>query len=168
MPSMSRVPAPTTVPAVGEGKRGETGHLGYLLRQAAHVYRRRMDRALSSVGLTYPQFLVLTMICAYPGCSNADIARLAMLTPQTVHAIINGLQHKRLIVRHPDRAHGRILNIELADSGRKLLERARERATELEIDVDKALDDTESIAVRRWLVAVARAADRSVAADDRL
>ena len=150
--------APPVLPAVGEGKRGEAGYLGYLLRQAANAHRYRMDRALAAVGLTHPQFLVLTMIRAYPGCSNADIARLAMLTPQTVHAITTALLRKKLIARRADPVHGRILNIELTDAGRDLLERGSARALAMESRLQATLKDTEVATVRRWLVGVAREA----------
>lgn len=148
----------TAIPKIGEGKRGEAGYLGYLLRQAANAQRRRMNQALAAVGLTLPQFLVLTMIRAYPGCSNADIARLAMLTPQTVHAIIGALLHKAFIVRQPAPTHGRILTIELTDTGRELLGRARARARAVESDLQGLLNDAEAATVRRWLINVARAA----------
>src|SRR5262249_61661688 len=84
----SRVPAP------GEGKRGEAGYLGYLLRQAAGAYRLRMERALADIAVTPPQFSVLTMLAAYPGHSNADLAPGALLTPQTVKGIVGN--HERL------------------------------------------------------------------------
>ena len=150
----TRVIPLAVIPAVGAGKRGEAGYLGYLLRQAANAQRNRMDRALTAVGLTHPQFLVLTMIRAYPGCSNADIARLAMLTPQTVHAIIAALLDKDLILRHAHPVHGRILNIELTDAGRDLLGRGRARALAMESRLQATLTDAEATVVRRWLVSV--------------
>ncbi len=148
--------AAARIPEVGEGKRGEAGYFGYLLRQAANAQRRRMDRILAAVGLTHPQFLVMTMIRAYPGCSNADIARLAMLTPQTVHAIISTLSLKGLAARRPDVAHGRILNIALTDAGVALLEAGRSRALTLESVLQGTLSAREARVVRRWLVTVAR------------
>ena len=66
----------TTVPVVGAGKRGEQGHIGYLLRQAHAAHRLRMERALAGLEVTLPQFSVLTMLTAYPGASGADLARL--------------------------------------------------------------------------------------------
>ena len=144
------------IPAVGEGKRSESGHLGYLLRQAAHAQRRRMDRALATVGLTHPQFLVLTMIRAYPGCSNADIARLAMLTPQTVHAIITALLERGLVTRQPDPLHGRVLNIALSGSGEELLRRGRARALNAGAALQRSLSASQEVIVRRWLVSAAR------------
>ena len=55
------------VPAPGEGKRGEDGYLGYLLRQAHAAVRLTMERTLADLGVTSPQFAVLTMLKAYPG-----------------------------------------------------------------------------------------------------
>jgi len=146
------------IPRVGEGKRGEAGYIGYLLRQAANAQRRRMDRALATVGLTYPQFLVMTMIRAYPGCSNADIARLALLTPQTVHAIIVALRRNALVSRRPHPVHGRILSIELTNAGKALLARGRARALAVESALTDLTTDREEATVRRWLVDIARAA----------
>jgi DNA-binding MarR family transcriptional regulator len=159
--------ATVKIPQVGEGKRGEAGYFGYLLRQAANAQRRRMDRALAAVGLTHPQFLVMTMIRAYPGCSNADIARLAMLTPQTVHAIISTLSLKGRVARRPDLAHGRILNIELTDAGAALLAAGRSRALALESDLQRTLSAREARVVRRWLVTVARDAPLEAPASPR-
>ena len=55
-------------PAPGQGKRGEKGYLAYLLRQAQAATRLTMERALASLGVTTPQFVVLTMLRAYPAC----------------------------------------------------------------------------------------------------
>ena len=76
--------AMTRPPPPGQGKRGEQGHLAYLLRQAQAATRLAMERALADLGVTPPQFVVLTMLRAYPGLSGADLARVAMLTPQTI------------------------------------------------------------------------------------
>ncbi len=54
-------------PPPGEGKRGEQGYLAYLLRQAQAATRLTMERALADLGVTPPQFVVLTMLKAYPG-----------------------------------------------------------------------------------------------------
>jgi DNA-binding MarR family transcriptional regulator len=107
------VAVPVKVPAPGEGKRGEAGYLSYLLRQAAAAVRLRLERTLVGLAVTPPQFLVLTMLDSYPGASGADIARLAQLTPQTVHGIIGNLERARLIGRSPHPVHGRVQVIAL-------------------------------------------------------
>ena len=55
-------------PPPGEGKRGEQGYLAYLLRQAQAATRLRMERALADLGVTPPQFVVLTMLRPIPAC----------------------------------------------------------------------------------------------------
>ena len=63
-----------------------------MLRQAQAATRLTLERALSDLGVTPPQFVVLTMLKAYPGLSGADLARVALLTPQTVGVIIRNLE----------------------------------------------------------------------------
>jgi len=143
------------IPKPGEGKRGEQGYLGYLLRQAAGAYRRRMERALADLQVTPPQFAVMTMLQAYPSQSSADLARLALLTPQTVSVIVANLERAGSIVRQPHSVHGRILTIELSERGTGLLERCRTRVLALEREVAEGLSQAEETAIRRWLVHIA-------------
>ncbi|MDX8511906.1 MarR family winged helix-turn-helix transcriptional regulator [Mesorhizobium captivum] len=146
-----------SIPAPGEGKRGKEGYLGYLLRQAAGAYRLRVERALDDFGVTQAQFATLTMLSAYPGISNADLARLAVLTPQTVSLIVGNLEKAGSLVRRPHAVHGRIQHLDLSDSGRALLKRCRERVQKLERELTAGLSANEERAVRRWLVGVATA-----------
>lgn len=148
---------PPSIPAPGEGKRGEDGYMGYLLRQAAGAHRLTLERALADLGVTQPQFAVLTMLAAYPGLSNADVARLALLTPQTVSVIVANLERAGSLVRKPHAIHGRIQHLDLSDSGTALLKTCRERVHALEKELARDLSGEEERTVRRWLVAVATA-----------
>lgn len=143
------------IPAPGEGKRGEEGYLGYLLRQAHAAVRLTMERTLADLGVTSPQFAVLTMLNAYPGLSGADVARLTFLTPQTVGVIIRNLARDGaiLMTRHP--VHGRIQQWTLTPRGATLLKACRERVIELEKRLAKGLDAKEETTVRRWLAGIA-------------
>jgi len=144
------------IPRPGEGKRGEQGYFGYLLRQASAAHRLQLERALADIDVTPPQFVVLTMLAAYPGASNAELARLTLLTPQTVNVIVANLERAGALARTPHEVHGRILEIELTDKGRKLLGAGRERAHGVEHDLVKWLTSEEQKIVRRWLAQVAR------------
>jgi DNA-binding MarR family transcriptional regulator len=146
------------VPEPGEGKRGEAGYLGYLLRQAAGAVRLRLERRLASFGVTPPQFLVLTMLDSYPGASGADIARLALLTPQTVHGIIGNLERAGLIARSAHPVHGRVQVIELTKTGRALLSRCKGRAVKADAELKAGLSPDEEAVIRRWLVSLAKRA----------
>ena len=50
------------VPQPGEGKRGEQGYLGYLLRQASVAVRTRMERDLSEEDVTPPMDELLARV----------------------------------------------------------------------------------------------------------
>jgi DNA-binding MarR family transcriptional regulator len=130
-----RVPSPLAgirPPPPGEGKRGEHGYFGYLLRQAAAASRLTLERALAETGATPPQFVVLTMLKAYPGLSGADLARVALLTPQTVGVIIRNLERDGAIRMTPHPVHGRVLQWTLTKRGLTLLEKCRRHAMALE------------------------------------
>src|SRR5258707_15270479 len=124
-------PAPA-VPPPGQGKRGEQGYLAYLLRQAQAASRLTLERSLVDLGVTPPQFVVLTMLKAYPGLSGADLARVALLTPQTVGVIIRNLERARAIRKTPHPVHGRVLQWTLTRRGLTLLEKCRRRVTAVE------------------------------------
>lgn len=143
------------LPAPGEGKRGEDGYLGYLLRQAQAAVRLTMERTLVDLGITSPQFAVLTMLKAYPGLSGADVARLTFLTPQTVGVIIRNLERDGAIAMTPHPVHGRILQWTLTPRGATLLKECRERVIALEKRLAKGLDRDAEIIVRRWLAGIA-------------
>jgi DNA-binding MarR family transcriptional regulator len=151
----SAVPERQDIPRIGEGKRGEEGYIGYLLRQAGAAHRLRMERALADVGVTPPQFMVLTMLVAYPGLSNADVARLAMLTPQTVSVIVANLLRSGAIARRPHAVHGRIQHIDVTEDGKALLKQCRSRVRAIEQQMLAGFDADEESVIRRWLVSLA-------------
>ncbi|WP_018608368.1 MarR family winged helix-turn-helix transcriptional regulator [Uliginosibacterium gangwonense] len=149
-------PHPTKIPAIGEGKRGEQGHIGYLLRQAHAAHRIRMEQALAPLGLTLPQFSVLTMLGAYPGISGADLARLSLLTPQTMSVIVSNLERAELLSRKPHAQHGRIQVIELTEAGRQQLAHSKQAVHQAEEALLSKVSVEEESIIRRWLVSVAK------------
>lgn len=156
--TVRKAPAPAgavRVPAPGEGKRGEQGYLGYLLRQAHAAVRLTMERALADLGVTSPQFAVLTMLNAYPGLSGADVARLTFLTPQTVGVIVRNLERDGAIVMTPHPVHGRIQQWTLTPRGATLLKACRQRVLELEKRLARDLDSKAETTIRRWLAGIA-------------
>lgn len=145
----------TPIPPPGEGKRGEQGYLAYLLRQAHAASRLSMERALAQLGVTSPQFVVLTMLKAYPGLSGADLARVAFLTPQTVSVIIRNLERDGAIRKTPHPLHGRVLQWTLTSHGTALLEKCRHIAQAQERRLAASLDGKSEQIVRQWLSKIA-------------
>jgi DNA-binding MarR family transcriptional regulator len=142
-------------PPPGEGKRGEQGYLAYLLRQAQGATRLAMERSLAELGVTSPQFVVLTMLKAYPGLSGAELARVAMLTPQTVGVIIRNLERDGAIRKTPHPVHGRMLQWTATPRGAALLGRCRRHAETVERRLAAGLSADAQRTIRRWLARIA-------------
>lgn len=142
-------------PPPGKGKRGEQGYLAYLLRQAQAAARLTLERRLADLGITPPQFSVLTMLRAYPGLSGADLARVALLTPQTVGVIIRNLERDGAIRKSPHPVHGRVLQWTLTRRGGALLDRCRRPVQALERRLVAGLSARAQATVRRWLSKIA-------------
>jgi DNA-binding MarR family transcriptional regulator len=142
-------------PPPGQGKRGEQGYLAYLLRQAQAAARLAMERALADLGVTSPQFVVLTMLRAYPGLSGADLARVALLTPQTVGVIIRNLERDGAIRKTPHPIHGRVLQWTLTRRGETRLDKCRRHALGIERRLMAGLPKQAQATIRRWLAKIA-------------
>lgn len=153
---MSKKDSDAAPPKPGEGRRCESGHLGYLLRQAGVAFRMRMDEALASLDVTTPQFVALTMIEAYPGLSSAELARLSLLTPQTITVIVANLKRAGAIAAEQHPEHGRIQQLRVTEAGADALALCRPRIDALEARLEVGFDDDEMAIIRRWLVAAAK------------
>jgi DNA-binding MarR family transcriptional regulator len=154
MHSRTRFP---DLPPAGTGKRGAAGHVAYLLRQAQSAVRQAHETAFTDVGLTSPQFLVLTLLNTYAGASGAELARVAMLTPQTMNLVVRHLERAGLIERSEHETHGRVLRLTLTPLGQQRLRECKRRADIIERRLLALLDPALEPALRQWLSDVATA-----------
>ena len=102
-----------------------TDHPGYLLKRAQATLNAAMARVLREHGATLSQYAVLTALDEEPGLSNAGLARRAFVTPQTMNQVLQELEQKRWVARHPDPAHARILQADLTPAGAAALRACR-------------------------------------------
>lgn len=140
---------------VGEGFRGPDGRVGYLLRQAHQAFRGAAQAELAAIGLTFPQYSVLSVADAEPGLSGAELARDSMLTPQTTNEIITLLVGAELLERRPDKRDKRLRRLHSTTAGRKLLARARPLVHGVEERMTSSLSTADETRLRRWLSACA-------------
>jgi len=92
-----------------------------LLRQIQGAVRRATEEALRDSGLTAAQANVLTELAYGQPRSNAELARLHSVTPQSMAEILVSLERRGLILRsaRPDR--GRAMPAELTKEGHSQL-----------------------------------------------
>jgi DNA-binding MarR family transcriptional regulator len=107
--------------------------IGYALKLAQQALRARLDGGLRDIGLTTPQYAVLTYLEKEPGASNAALARRSFVTPQTMQSILVGLERSGFILRSPHPEHGRIQSTELSAKGRHVLHEASAIVADAEV-----------------------------------
>jgi DNA-binding MarR family transcriptional regulator len=106
--------------------------VGYLIKRAQMVLHDAMVDALGSHDLTVTQFAVLTALDEEPGLSNADLARRAFVTPQSMHAVLQELERLQFVVRRRHPQHRRVLQAALTEAGRRTLTSAANAVNALE------------------------------------
>ncbi|WP_158238342.1 MarR family winged helix-turn-helix transcriptional regulator [Luteimonas rhizosphaerae] len=67
--------------------------------------------------LTRPQAWTLMLLAERPGASNAELARLAGVSPQTMHQLLLRLGRDGLVTRKPHPTLGRVLSFEITADG---------------------------------------------------
>lgn len=131
--------------------------IGFALKQAQQALRARMDSGLREIGLTTPQYAVLAFLEVESGASNAELARRAFVTPQTMQAILVGLERSGFIARTPHPGHGRVQTTELTAPGRDALAAASGIVAEAEARLRDAVTPLDPQLVTAMLLRLAEA-----------
>lgn len=106
--------------------------VGYLLKRAATSLRFAMDAALRPLDLTVPQYACLELLGQRPGLSNAELARGAFVTRQSMNGVLRGLQDRGLVTRPATAPSGRALPGQLTPAGRRRLRGASAKVRSVE------------------------------------
>lgn len=115
--------------------------LSYVIARLERAVRRGIEEVLEPFELTVPQFTVLSVLARRTGLSNAQLARRAYITPQSMNEVVLQLEHKGLLKRKPDPAHRRILRATVTPKGRRVLQRCEAAVAEMEDRMLTALDE---------------------------
>lgn len=126
-----------------ESRRG-SDWIGYNLKVTQHRLRQHLDAELARVGITAPQNAVLLAVAGNPRMSNAELARAAFVTPQTMQAILVNLERAGLIARTPHPEHGRVIMTELTPTGQKAVADGAKAADIVERRMLSLLSDDEA------------------------
>jgi DNA-binding MarR family transcriptional regulator len=140
---------------VGKGFRGEEGHIGYLLQQAAITFRAAADSRLRDFGLSLSLYSVITVLTREPGASASDLARMCKQSPQSMNGVLDTLESQNLVARQDHPVHRRVRQVFLTEKGTQLVEQTRPLVDDLENAVEDGYTQIELATVRRWLVASA-------------
>ncbi len=126
----------------------------YAVGRVNQAIVREMRARLAGFSLSVQEYTTLSVLAARPGLSNAQLARRALVTPQSMIEIVAKLEARKLVLRTVDPVNARVLRAELTRSGRGLLRRADPAIAEVETVVLAALPARERAAVKRGMLRV--------------
>jgi DNA-binding MarR family transcriptional regulator len=119
--------------------------LGFNICRLAHLKRTRDDGLFKSgLGIGLNQFGLLILLDAHPGLGGGQLARVLMITPQSIAPLLSGLERLALIRRVGARRRGVRVGAHLTRKGQRLLQRGRrilartERETRDHLSADEA------------------------------
>ncbi len=128
-------------------------HLGYLFRLAHQRFRAELDAELNDLGLSAQEYGILSLFERRAELSTSELARVAQVTRQTMHAAILSLEAAGLLER---KAHNRrVVLVRPTSRGRTLLQAATKRVRAIERAAFDSLSRDDERTVRSWLAAVA-------------
>lgn len=123
----------------------------YIIKQLELATRSRLDDIFRPIGMTALQYTALTVLEHHPDISGVQLARNSFVTPQSIADMIETLQDRGLVERHPDVRDRRRLLITLTPQGRAVLDKYREVVADLESIAFAELSADEVAALRRAL-----------------
>ncbi|MCZ7432138.1 MarR family winged helix-turn-helix transcriptional regulator [Streptomyces sp. WMMC1477] len=109
-----------------------TERLGHHVKRVEQELIALKQAALKPAGLTVAQYTVLVVLAQNPGASAAALARLCLVTPQTVATILTNLEGKGLVVRTPHPYHRNATETRLTEAGEETLATADAAAVRIE------------------------------------
>jgi DNA-binding MarR family transcriptional regulator len=115
----------------------EPGRLFLHLKAAQAVMRAALTDALSDIGITVPQLLILRAVDHTPAASSAELARACFVSPQAMVANVGKLEAAGFIARA--KGGGRTIETRLTEKGRAIYERAGSRIASAERYVTQTL-----------------------------
>lgn len=117
--------------------------VGYVMKQTAMALRTGMEAVLRPLGLSVAQYACLELLGQHPRLSNAELARGAFVSRQSMNLVLRGLAKRDLLVRPATAPHGRVRPAALTDAGRRLLEVASHAVADVEQQMLSPLSDTQ-------------------------
>ncbi|MFM7027770.1 MAG: MarR family winged helix-turn-helix transcriptional regulator [Chakrabartia sp.] len=131
----------------------EGDNLGALIADVSHLLRRSFDERARGIGISRPQWRVLTKLNRHEGIHQGGLAELIEVEPITLCRMVDRLQEADLVERRADPADRRAWRLYLTDKARALLEDMRPLALGL---FDEALTGIAPKEQEALLLALAR------------
>ena len=147
--STSREPAPS-----GESP---SPSLLYLVGRLDRIVRRCINDVVRRHGLSAAQYTTLSVLARRGGLSNAQLARRALVSSQSMNEVLLALEKRQLVRRRAHPAHGRIRQAQVTAKGRTLLAACDAEVGEVEARMVATMSSRERAALHRALLSCVHA-----------
>lgn len=131
--------------------------ISYVVARVERAVRAAIAERVRPFGLTTQQYTTLSILGHRGELSNAQLARRAYMTPQSMSELIEALEQKGLVVRGRHPSHRRVFPAKLTPRGCEVLTACDAAVDEMEEEMLRELDAAERERLREALVAAARA-----------
>jgi DNA-binding MarR family transcriptional regulator len=105
-------------------------NIGMMLAQVSRLMRRSFDERAKGIGVTRPQWQVLSLLYLREGINQGGLAEILEVEPISLGRMIDRLQEAKLVERRPDPADRRAWRLFLTEKGTELLDQLRPLARE--------------------------------------
>lgn len=106
-------------------------NIGSMLAHVARLMRRNFDERARSIGVTRPQWQVISLLSRNPGINQGGLAELLEVEPITTGRMIDRLQDADLVERRADPSDRRTWRLHLTPRGQELIETLRPYAQDM-------------------------------------
>jgi DNA-binding MarR family transcriptional regulator len=118
-------------------------NLGSMVSDVTRLIRRSFDERARGIGVTRPQWRVLSVLLRHEGINQGGLAELLEVEPITLCRMVDRLQEGDLVERRPDPADRRAWRLHLTERARQLLEQLRPLAETMFADAFEGLSPAE-------------------------
>ncbi|PRY13055.1 MarR family winged helix-turn-helix transcriptional regulator [Kineococcus rhizosphaerae] len=115
--------------------------LEWVTQRVSRALQRAVDLVAADHGITAAEYHLLLAISDDVGRSNAEIARLTFVTPQSANHVLAELERRAFLQRTDDPNHGRIRHAVLTRTGREVLDSCTRQIAAIEARVVAGLDE---------------------------
>lgn len=117
----------------------DTLGISALITDLQHIMTLKIEGLIKPLGLTFPQYSVLSILEDQDSLTNADLARKCNVTPQTMNRIVQVLLKRGLIKKQQDPNHALKIQFKLTLKAEKLICKAHVLVNQVEVQMTKSL-----------------------------
>lgn len=122
--------------------------IGAKMADAARLMRRAFDARARTIGVTRPQWQVLSVLRHHEGINQGGLAEILEVEPITVCRMVDRLQDAALVERRPDPADRRSWRLFLTPKAQDMLKTLRPLADEMIEQALAGIDEDERLVLR--------------------